>query len=92
MDASLIDYHLLKYKQSTIAVACGFIVLKYYDLNGINLIVNNTNPGVDHKEIKDCAIHLCFLIKNLSESSLEATKNKYMSYKYMNVAQLCKNN
>jgi cyclin B len=92
LDASLIDYHLLKYKQSTIAVACGFIVLKYYDLNGINLIVNNTNPGVDHKEIKDCAIHLCFLIKNLSESSLEATKNKYMSYKYMNVAQLCKNN
>ena len=92
LDASLIDYHLLKYKQSTIAVACGYIVLKYFDLNGINLIANNTNHGVNQKEIKDCAIHLCFLIKNLSESSLEATKNKYMSYKYMNVAQLCKNN
>ena len=41
-----------------------YIVLKYFDLNGINLIVNNTNPGVNQKEIKDCAIHLCFLIKN----------------------------
>ena len=92
LDASLIDYHLLKYKQSTIAVACGYIVLKYFNLNGFNLIVNNTNPGVNQNEVKDCAIHLCFLIKNLSESSLEATKNKYMSYKYMNVAQLCKKN
>ena len=26
LDASLIDYGLLKYKQSTIAVACGYIV------------------------------------------------------------------
>ena len=39
LDTSLIDYNLLKYKPSTIAVACGYIVIKFFNLNGI--IYNN---------------------------------------------------
>ena len=92
LDASLIDYNLLKYKQSTIAVACGYIVIKFFNLNGVNQIINNTYPDIKPKEVKDCARDLCYLVKNLSKSSLVATKNKYISNKYMNVAQLCEDN
>ena len=91
LDASLIDYHLLKYKQSTIAVACGYIVIKFFNLNGIHLIVNNTLSDINSNDVKNCAKDLCFLLKNLSNSSLGSTKNKYMSDKYMNVAKLCEN-
>ena len=89
LDASLIDCNLLKYKQSTIAVACGYIVMKFFQLNGVHLILKNTFNDVKQKDIKNCARDLCFLVKNLSNSSLGATKNKYMSNKYMNVAELC---
>ena len=92
LDISLIDYHLLKYKQSTIAVACGYIVIKFFNLNGVNQIINNTYPDIKPKEVKDCARDLCYLVKNLSKNSLAATKNKYISNKYMKVAQLCEDN
>ena len=91
LDASLIDYHLLKYKQSTIAVACGYIVIKFFNLNGIHLIVNNTLSDINPNDVKNCAKDLCFFLRNLSNSSLGSTKNKYMSDKYMNVAKLCEN-
>lgn len=67
LDASLIDYNLLKYKQSTIAVACGYIVIKFFNLNGVNQIINNTYSDIKPKEVKDCARDLCYLVKNLSK-------------------------
>ena len=92
LDISLIDYHLLKYKQSTIAVACGYLVIKYFNLDGKDLILSNTSPEVKHDEVKDCARHLLFLVKYLSNNSLVAIKNKYMSDKYLKVAELCEEN
>ena len=91
LDSSLVDNNLLKYKQSTIAVACCYIVIKFFNLNGAHLIVENTNQDVKPADVKDCARDLCFLVKNMWNSSLGATKNKYMSDKYLNVAQLCEN-
>lgn len=88
LDISLVEYNLLKYKQSTIAVACGYIVMKYYKLNGTNLILGNTYKDVSHKNVKDCVKELYCLMKNLSKSSLQAIKNKYMSDKFKNVAKL----
>ena len=89
LDASLIDYNLLKYNQSTIAVACGYIVMKFFNLNGVHSLLKNTGDNIKQIDVKNCARDLCFLVKNLSNSSLKATKNKYMSDKYMNIAQLC---
>ena len=89
LDSSLIDYNLLKYKQSTLAIACGYIVMKFYKLDGVHLIIDNRSFDVNQKEVKSCARELCILVKNLSNSSLVATKNKYMSKKYMNIANLC---
>ena len=92
LDISLIDYYLLKYKQSTIAVACAYIVAKFFNLNGVHSILDNTSSEVNHHEVKDCVKHLLFLVKCLSKSSLENIKKKFMSDKYLNVAKLCEEN
>ena len=42
-----------------------------------------------HKTIKECAKNLCFLVKNLSDSSLRATRDKYSLEEFGNVADLC---
>ena len=60
---SLIDYHFLKYKQSTIEFAWGYIFAKFFNSNWIYLILNNTIPKVNHAEVKDCAKHLLLLVK-----------------------------
>ena len=92
LDSSLIDSNFLKYRQSTVAVACCYIVMKFFKLSGVHLVIENTNIDVKQKEVKDCARELCFLVRNLSSSSLGATKNKYMSEKYLKVAKYCESN
>ena len=89
LECSLINYDMLKYNMSTIAVACGYITMKYYKLEGVHIIFENCAPGVKEKEIKNCARDLCFLVRNLSKSSLGAAKNKYISEKFFKVAKLC---
>ena len=89
LEASLIDYSLLKYKPNIIAIACCYIVMKYFNLNGIKFLLNSDKININKKDIKNCAIELYILVKNLSKSSLEALKKKYMSDKFLNVADLC---
>ena len=89
LDASLIDYNLLKYKQSTIAKACSYIVMKFFNLNGIHSLLKNTCDNIKQIDVKKCAKDLCFLVRNLPNSSLRAIKNKYLSDKFFNIAELC---
>ncbi len=63
--------------------------MKYFKLKDVHLILDNTSKEVKQKDVKKCAKDLCFLMKNISNSSLVATKNKYMSEKYMKVAKYC---
>ena len=76
MDSSLIDCNMLKYRPSIIAMACAYIVMKFYgikkykDLYSSNMVMKES----PQKAIKDCARDLCFLVKNLSNSSLKETK------------------
>ena len=91
LDSSLMDLDLLKYKPSTIGVACAYIVMKFFRLNGYkdlytSKMVNENSP---EKTIKECAKELCFLVKSLSGSNLKSVKEKYSSPKYSNVASLC---
>ena len=91
LDSSLIDLGLLKYKPSTIGVACAYIVMKFYRLNGYkdlysSKMVNEKSP---EKAIKECAKELCFLVKNLSGSNLKSVKEKYSSAKFGNVSSIC---
>ncbi len=92
LECSLINYNLLKYKQSIIAIACAYIVMKFFNLNGVNLLLENNFRDVKPKDVKNCAKDLCFFMKNLSNSSLKATKNKYMSDRYMKVAEIVQGN
>ena len=91
LDSSLLDYNNLKYNCSTIAVACAYIVMKFYkmneykDLYSFKMIIGDES----HKNIKDCAKDLCFLVKNLSKSSLRETIEKYSLDEFGNVAAIC---
>ena len=91
LDSSLIDYNMLKYKYSTVAIACIYIVMKFYNLDGFKDIYSSKIISNDssHKLIKDCAKDLCYLVKNISKSALTATKIKYSSQEYDNIFALC---
>ena len=41
------------------------------------------------KAIKEAAREICHLVKNLSNSTLKAVKDKYSLPQFMNVAQFC---
>ena len=79
LKCSLIGYNMLKYNQSTIAIACGYIIMKCFNLEGTDLILKNCNFDIKEKEIKNCAKELCFLIKDLFKSSLGVVKNTYVN-------------
>ena len=79
LKCSLIGYNMLKYNQSTIAIACGYIIMKCFNLEGTDLILKNCNFDIKEKEIKNCAKELCFLIKDLFKSSLGVMKNIYVN-------------
>ena len=91
LDSSLVDYNMLKYKPSTIGIACAYIVMKFYCLKGYkDLYLSKLISGDStQKLIKDCTKDLCHLVKNLSKSYLRATKDKYSFAEYDNVASLC---
>ena len=57
--------------------------MKFFKLDDINSILNNTNY-----DIKDCSYEVWLLVENLSNSTLKATKNKYLSDKFLKVAEL----
>ena len=81
LKCSLIDYNMLKYKPSTIAIACGYITMKYFNLKGIELILDNANFGIKRNEINNCVKDLCLLVKGLYKSSLGVAKNIYINKK-----------
>ena len=94
LDSSLVDYDLLKYQPSTIAVACAYIVMKYFQINGYRDLYSAkmTNAEFPQKTTKDCARDLCRFVKNLSNSTLLAAKEKYSSIEHGNVAAICEGN
>ena len=92
LDASLNDYSLLKYKPSLIAFACYYMVIKYFNLNGAYSLLDLSFLGVSQEELKACVNDLIICMKNLANSSLMATKNKYLSGKYLRVAEICLGN
>ena len=94
LDSSLVSYDLLMYQPSTIGVACAYIVMKFYQINGYRELYSSKMTNVEHpqKTIKDCARDLCRFVKNLSNSTLLAVKAKYSSVEHLNVAAICEGN
>ena len=94
LDSSLIDINILKYNASTIAIACAYIVMKFYKMDGYKILYTSKMiiGGESQKIIKKCARELCFLVKSLSNSPFQAVKNKYSSEQLGNVAAICEQN
>ena len=91
MENSLIDYNMIKYPASVIAVACSYIVMKFFKIENYKKLYSTriVYDKCPQKIIKDAARELCFLVKNLNNSEFKAIKKKYSSDKFYNVAQYC---
>ena len=91
MENSLIDYNMVKYPSSVIAVACSYIVMKFFKIENYKKLYSTriVYDKCPQKIIKDAARELCFLVKNLNNSEFKAIKKKYSSDKFYNVAQYC---
>jgi cyclin B len=91
MENSLIDYNMIKYPSSVIAVACSYIVMKFFKIENYKKLYSTRiiYDKCPQKIIKDSARELCFLVKNLNNSEFKAIKKKYSSDKFYNVAQYC---
>ena len=91
MENSLIDYNMIKYPSSVIAVACSYIVMKFFKIENYKKLYSTRiiYDKCPQKIIKDSARELCFLVKNLNNSEFKAIKKKYSSDKFFNVAQYC---
>ena len=75
-ESSLIDYQMIKYSSSVIIVSCAYIVMKSLWINNYKIIYTNevVKEKFPQKVIKDAAREICFLVKNLSQSTLKAVK------------------
>ena len=94
MESSLIDYQMIKYSPSIIGVSCAYVVMKFCGINNYKCLYskNVIKEECPQKVIKDAAREICHLVKNLSNSSLKAVKDKYSLPQFMNVAQFCEQN
>lgn len=93
LDTTLIDYQMLEYSPSIIGVSCAYIVMKFFGLENYRRLYSNdmTNENNSEKVIKDAAKKICFLLKNMTNSIWQATRNKYSSERYLEVAQIVEN-
>ena len=91
LEAALIHYQMLRYSTSVIAVSCAYIVMKFFGINNYKILYNNdvVRERCPQKAIKEAAREICFLVKNLSQSTLKAVKDKYSLSQFLNVAQYC---
>ena len=91
LESSLIDYQMIKYSSSVIGVSCAYIVMKFFGINNYKCLYSNEviKENCPQKVIKEAARQICFLVKNLSQSTLKAVKDKYSLPQFLNVAQYC---
>ena len=89
LESSLIDYKMIKYKASVLAVACSYIVIKFFKIGNYKILYSNGIIKAEYPEklIKEAAKDICFLVKNLYFSNLKAVKEKYSSPQFHNVVQ-----
>jgi len=91
LESSLIDYRMIKYSSSVIGVSCAYIVMKFFGIDNYKILYRNevVNEICPQKIIKEAARDICFLVKNLSQSTLKAVKDKYSLNHFLNVVQYC---
>ena len=88
LDSCLINYELIKYSNSHIAISVVYIVLKYFNIDNSEKLFDKKICGAkaQKKNIKEIAKNMCDFLSKLSNSNLEAAKDKYSQEKYCSVA------
>ena len=91
LESALIDYRMIKYMPSVLASSCAYIVMKFFGIDNYKILYKNevVSDICPQKVIKEAARDICSLVKNLSQSSLKAVKDKYSLNQFCNVAQFC---
>ena len=91
MDSCLIDYNMICFSSSIIALSCAYIVMKFFNIVDYKILycINNKNDNLQQNMIKESARQLCFIVKNLNQTDLNSIKKKYSLDKFGNVAQYC---
>ena len=91
LESSLIDYRMIKYSSSVIGVSCAYIVMKFFGIDNYKILYKNevVKENCPQKVIKEAARDICVLVKNLSQSTLKAVKDKYFLNHFLNVVQYC---
>ena len=91
LESALIDYRMIKYNPSVIACSCAYIVMKFFGIENYKILYKNdvVNDVCPQKIIKEAARDICSLVKNLSQSTLKAVKDKYSLNQFCNVALFC---
>ena len=91
LESALIDYRMIKYSSSVIGVSCAYIVMKFFGIDNYKILYKSevVNEICPQKIIKEAARDICFLVKNLSQSTLKAVKDKYSLNHFLNVVQYC---
>ena len=91
LESALIDYRMIQYNPSVIAVSCAYIVMKFFGIENYKILYKNevVNDICPQKVIKEAARDIFSLIKNLSQTTLKAVKDKYSLNQFLNVAQFC---
>ena len=89
LESCLIDYKMIKYNASVLAVACSYVVIKFFGIGNYKILYSNGIIKAEYPEklIKEAAKDICFLVKNLYISNLKAIKDKYSLPEFNNVAQ-----
>ena len=91
LESALIDYQMIRYSSSVLAVSCAYIVMKFFGISNYKTLYSNdvVKENCPQKIIKEAAREICYLVKNLSQSTLKAVKDKYSLSQFLNVAQYC---
>ena len=91
LESVLLDYRMIQYNPSVIAVSCAYIVMKFFGIDNYKILYKNevVNDICPQKIIKEAAKDICKLVKNLSQSTLKAVKDKYSLNQFCNAAQFC---
>jgi len=92
LESSLIEYEMISFSPSLIAISSVYIVMKYFKIDNYKYLYR-INPYIDYEFaqnlIKELARKLCFLVENLSKSNLRSIILKYSSEEYLEVAKYC---
>jgi len=86
IETTMLEYSMLKYKNSLLAAGAVFLVNKIFKKHGWTKVLEH-HTGYSEADVKPCAKDLYFTMQNSEKLVLHAVKRKFSSPKYMEVSK-----